>query len=67
MLLSGKAYEQRLEAFLLSTMRLIMDLDSLDKELAERKLQVTANPDYSEEEVVTKLVRMKQEYLASVR
>lgn len=66
-MLSGKAYEQIPEAVSLSTMRLIMDLDSPDKELAERKLQVTANPDSSEEEAMTKLVRMKQEYLASVR
>ena len=59
MRLSGEAYSQRLETFSDSTIQLIMDIDSTGREKALKTTEITANPDYSEEEVVKLLLELK--------
>ena len=64
MLLKGKEYEQRLEAFSESTIRLIMGINRMNKELAIEKMQITADSELTEEQVVERLQRLLEEHKA---
>lgn len=59
MRLQGEEYSRRLETFSDSTLQLIMDIDSTGRENALKTTEITANSDYSEEEVVKLLLELK--------
>ena len=64
MYLNAEEYEQRLEAYTNSTLRLIMDINSTSKEAASEALKITTNSELTEEQVVEQLKKLKAEYEA---
>ena len=59
MRLQGEEYSRRLETFSDSTLQLMSDINSMSKEKALKQTEITANSDYSEEEVVKLLLELK--------
>ncbi len=64
MYLNAEEYEQRLEAYTDSTIRLIIDINSTDIMLADKALKITTNSELNEEQVVEQLKKLKEEYKA---
>ena len=59
MFLNAEEYEQRLEKYSDSTIRLIMEMNNLDEEIALKKLEITTDSELTEEQVVEKLLELK--------
>lgn len=60
MLVSGEAFSQRLATFSDSTIKLIMKL-SINRETSKRVNLIVQNTDYSEKQVVEKLLEIEKE------
>ena len=60
MILSGEAYSRRLEGFADSTMLLIMEINTMDKERAVQASKIAANSELTEEQVVAELLKLKE-------
>ena len=59
MFLNAEEYEQRLEEYSDSTIRLIMEMNNLDEETALKKLEITTDSELTEEQVAEKLLELK--------
>ena len=62
MRLKGEAYSERLEAFSTSTLRLLAEVQIMNRESAFKASTITTDSDLSEEEVVLKLKELKKYY-----
>ena len=63
MRLKGEAYSRRLESYSDSTIRLIMELNSMDKETALKESDITTDSELDETEVVRRLENLKEQAL----
>ena len=61
MRLKGEAYSRRLESYSDSTIRLIMELNSMDKETALKESDITTDSELTEEQVVERLRKLLEE------
>ena len=58
MKVSGQAYSKRLASFSTDTLRLISQLNTMDKATALAKIEIIRETDYSEAEVVERLKKL---------
>ena len=65
MRLNEEEYKHRLEAYTDDTLRLILEINSMDKGLADQADKITSESELTESEVVAKLNELKRSYLTT--
>lgn len=63
MLLRGVEYDKRLREFSPHTIKIISDIAKLDKEIYLQGQDIVSNNDYTEQQVVEKLLELKNKHL----
>ena len=65
MRLKGEEYSKRLEEYSDETIRLIMDIDCIIREVSMEVSRITTDSELTEEQVVEKLLELKALYLTT--
>lgn len=65
MRLKGEEYSKRLEEYSDETIRLIMDIDCISREVSMEVSRITTDSELTEEQVVEKLLELKALYLTA--
>lgn len=65
MRLKGEEYSKRLEEYSDETIRLIMDIDCISREVSMEVSRITTDSELTEEQVVEKLLELKALYLTT--